>query len=280
MQKEIHASNITAAVADLCISANIDADASVRKALETAYANEISPAAKNALGMIVENMKIAEIEGMPMCQDTGLVVVFIEIGQDVRIIGSLETAINDGVRQGYQDGYLRASVINCPFQRLNTKDNTPAVIHYSLVVGDALKITVMPKGFGSENKSALKMLPPSAGVEGIEAFVLDTVKNAGSAPCPPILVGIGIGGTMEKAALLAKQALALDILSHSDNAQIAEMEKRLLGKINDLGIGAAGFGGVATAIGVRILTYPTHIAGLPVAVNLGCHVSRHKSAVL
>jgi len=272
--------DITNAVAHLCISANIDADDSVRKALETAYAVETSPAAKNALGMIIENMQVAETERMPMCQDTGMVVIFIEIGQDVRIVGNLENAIHEGVRQGYRDGYMRASVINCPFERLNTKDNTPAVIHYNIAEGDAVKITVMPKGFGSENKSALKMLPPSAGVQGIENFVLDTVRAAGSAPCPPILVGVGIGGTMEKAALLAKQALALDILSSSEDASIAEMEKRLLGKINELSIGAAGFGGNATAIGVRILTYPTHIAGLPVAVNLGCHVSRHKTVML
>jgi len=280
MQKEIPAAKITAAIAELCISANIDADESVRKALEAAHANETSPAAKNALSMIVENMKVAETERMPMCQDTGIVVVFIEIGQDVRIIGNLENAINEGVRQGYRDGYLRASVISCPFERLNTKDNTPAVIYYNIVEGDAVTITVMPKGFGSENKSALKMLPPSAGIDGIEDFVLKTVKKAGSAPCPPILVGIGIGGTMEKAALMAKQALAHDILSHSKDAEIAEMEKRLLCKINGLGIGAAGFGGNSTAIGVRILTYPTHIAGLPVAVNLGCHVSRHKTVAL
>jgi len=275
--KEISSNLITKAIAELCISANIHGDAHILKRLTCARQIETSPLAKEALDMIIENMDIAAAERMPMCQDTGMVVVFVEIGQDVYVRGNLNDAINEGVRQGYRDGYFRASVINDPLKRENTGDNTPAVIYYNVVSGDALKITVMPKGFGSENKSAIKMLTPSDGISGIEAFVIDTVRKAGADPCPPIVVGIGIGGTMEKAALLSKEALA-----HigDANSNLAGLEKRLLAKINELDIGVAGFKGPTTALGVKILTYPTHIAGLPVAVNIGCHVSRHKSVVL
>jgi len=278
--KEISAEQITETVAALCISANINADESIRHAICQARTAETSKPAKNALDMIIQNMKVAETERMPMCQDTGMVVVFIGIGQNVHISGNIEAAINEGVRRGYKDGYFRASVVKDPFARENTKDNTPAVIHYTITSGDNIKITVMPKGFGSENKSALKMLTPSESADGVEQFVIDTVKAAGSSPCPPIIVGIGVGGTMEKAAIMSKQALALDILSENNDPYLADMERRLLQKINALNIGAAGFKGTTTALGVKILTYPTHIAGLPVAVNIGCHVARHKSAIL
>jgi len=278
--REIDAIQITTAVAQLCISANINADESIRSAICKARATETSKPAKNALDMIIENMKVAETEKMPMCQDTGMVVVFMDIGQDVHVTGNLDAAIHEGVRQGYREGFFRASVVKDPMNRENTKDNTPAVVHYNIVEGDSIKITVMPKGFGSENKSALKMLTPSDGAKGVEKFVVETVKAAGSSPCPPIIVGIGVGGTMEKAALLSKQALALDIFSENTDPFLASMERRLLQKINELNIGASGFKGTTTALGVRILAYPTHIAGLPVAVNIGCHVARHKTVRL
>jgi len=278
--RKISSEQITKAVAALCISANIDADENIRNAICQARTTETSEPAKNALDMIIENMHVAQTERMPMCQDTGMVVVFIDIGQNVHISGNLESAINEGVRHGYKDGYFRASVVKDPIARENTKDNTPSVIHYNIVDGDSVKITVMPKGFGSENKSALKMLTPSDGAEGIEKFVLDTVQAAGSSPCPPIIVGVGIGGTMEKAAIMSKQALAHDIMCENKDPYWASMERRLLQSINALNIGAAGFKGTTTALGVKILTYPTHIAGLPVAVNIGCHVARHKSVIL
>lgn len=278
--RKIAASQITDAVANLCIDANIDADASIRKAVCQARNVETSPLAKNALDMIIENMGVAETERMPICQDTGMVIVFVEIGQDVHVSSNLSDAIHEGVRRGYRDGYFRASVVADPISRENTKDNTPAVIHYNIIPGHQLKITVMPKGFGSENKSTVKMLTPADGAQGVIDFVVNTVKTAGSSPCPPIVVGVGVGGTMEKAALLSKQALALDILEQNPDPYWAGMEKQLLQKINALDIGAAGFKGAATALGVRVLTYPTHIAGLPVAVNIGCHVSRHKEVTL
>jgi len=229
--------------------------------------------------MIILNMDIAEKENMPMCQDTGMVVVFVEMGQDVHVKGNLTDAINEGVRWGYKDGYLRASIINDPMHRVNTGDNTPAVIHYDIVPGNMLKLTVMPKGFGSENKSAVKMLTPSAGISGVCDFVLDTVEKAGADPCPPIVVGVGVGGTMEKAALLSKQAHTC-MFDTAKDPRWAAVEAQLLKSINELDIGPAGLKGKTTALGVRVLTYPTHIAGLPVAVNIGCHVSRHKSLVL
>ena len=278
--REINGAQITNAVAQLCISANIHADESIRSAICKARVAETSEPAKNALDMIIENMKVAETERMPLCQDTGMVVVFVDIGQDAHVTGNMDAAINEGVRQGYKEGYFRASVVADPANRVNTKDNTPAVIHYNMVEGNTIKITVMPKGFGSENKSALKMLTPSAGMEGIENFVIQTVKAAGSSPCPPIIVGIGIGGTMEKAAMLSKQALCVDIFSANPDPHWAGMERQLLQKINGLNIGASGFKGTTTALSVKILTHPTHIAGLPVAVNIGCHVARHKCVVL
>ncbi|MCL2202757.1 MAG: fumarate hydratase [Defluviitaleaceae bacterium] len=278
--RTLEASRITKAVAELCIAANVHADPGIREAIRRAYARESVCAAKNALDMIVQNMDAAAGEKMPLCQDTGMVVVFMDVGQDLRIIGNVTDAVHAGVAQGTREGFLRASVVRDPHDRVNTQDNTPAVIHYNLVDGDKIKITVMPKGFGSENKSTVKMLLPSDGMEGVVETVLETVRKAGAAPCPPIIVGVGIGGTMEKAALMAKEALSLDINGENADPHWAAMEKSLLEKINALGIGAAGFGGEATALAVRILTYPTHIAGLPVAVNLGCHVSRHKSAVI
>ena len=277
--REISGSQITKTVAELCISANIYLDPSLRQSIEQARCKETSEPARRALDMIIENMAVAEAERMPLCQDTGMAVVFVEIGQDVHINGNLREAINEGVRRGYRDGYFRASVVSDPIQRTNTGDNTPAVIHYDIVPGEHLKITVMPKGFGSENKSIIKMLNPSDGIEGIEATVLDAVIKAGADPCPPIVVGIGVGGTTEKAALLAKEAL-LFIHEKNPDTYWIEVESRLLAKINALNIGAAGLKGITTALAVRILTYPTHIAGLPVAVNIGCHVSRHKSAIL
>lgn len=276
----VSATNITKTVANLCISANINADENIRAAIYSAHNQETSAPAKHALNMMLQNMDIAKDEKMPLCQDTGMVVVFAEIGQDIHIDGNLTHAIQEGVRQGYKEGYFRASVVQDPIYRTNTKDNTPAIIHYDIVEGTDVKITVMPKGFGSENKSALKMLNPSDGIAGVEKFVLDTVKAGGSSPCPPIVVGVGVGGTMEKAALLAKQALLLDIPQENPSPFWAQKERELLVQINALGIGAAGFGGGTTALAVKILTHATHIAGLPVAVNIGCHVSRHAQAII
>ena len=277
--RTIHAPLITETVARLAVLANTHADKNIVSAIKKAKGEEKNPLPKSVLDMICENMEIAANENMPMCQDTGVVVVFVEAGQEVYVNGNLTDAINEGVRQGYKNGCLRASVINDPAERLNTKDNTPAVIHYNIVPGDKLKITVMPKGFGSENKSALKMMVPAQGIEGVEDFVIETVKNAGGDPCPPIVVGVGIGGTMEKCAILAKEAL-LDVFTQNANSYWANLESKWLKKLNELPIGAGGFGGSHTALAVKILTYPTHIAGLPVAVNIGCHVSRHKEEVL
>ena len=277
--RTIDAGLVAETVAKLSVLANTHADENIVDAIDNARQNEENPLAKSALDMICKNMGIAASENMPICQDTGMVVVFVEIGQEVYVKGNLEDAINEGIRQGYKKGYLRASVIDDPVKRQNTKDNTPAVVHYKVVPGDALKISVMPKGFGSENKSALKMLVPAAGIEGVGDFVMETVKKAGGDPCPPIVVGVGIGGTMEKCALLAKEAL-LDVFSKNEDKYWAEIESKWLKQLNGLQIGAGGFGGSHTALAVKILTYPTHIAGLPVAVSIGCHVSRHKEAVL
>jgi len=292
--REIPAARIVETVAELCVKANIVADPGICSAITKARQKETSALAKNALGVILENMDVAKAENMPICQDTGMVVVFVDMGENVHVVwdkqllkhnaGSFPTstismAINEGVRRGYRDGYLRASVVGDPIARTNTGDNTPAVIHYNIVPGANIKLTVMPKGFGSENKSAVKMLTPSSGIAGVEDFVVYVVRQAGPDPCPPIVVGVGIGGTMEKAALLSKQALAHMFEENTCNMW-GEVEARLLEKINALGIGAAGFKGRTTALGVRVLTYPTHIAGLPVAVNIGCHVSRHVSAVI
>jgi len=278
--KIIDARDITQLIRAMCISANIDADPAIRAHLEAIHEQESDGPAKNALGMIIENMDIATRERLPMCQDTGQVVVFVELGQNVHIKGNLSDAIHEGVRQGYKEGYLRASVVGDPLKRHNTQDNTPAVIHYNVVPGSHLTIDVLPKGTGAENKSALTMLTPSQGLAGIEAFVLETVRKAGASACPPFFIGIGIGGTLEKAALMSKQALALDINHANPDPDWATFERNMLTKIDELGIGAMGLKGNKTAMGVNVLTYPTHIGGLPVAVNISCHVSRHRSVTL
>lgn len=279
--KQIHVNQITETIERLCIEANYvladDIEQGFRKNLQL----ERSQLGKQIIGTLIENAQIAKNERCPICQDTGMAVVFLEIGQDVQIVGgSIEEAVNEGVRRGYDKGYLRKSVVNCPLERINSEDNTPAIIHYDIKPGDALHITVSPKGFGSENMSQLRMLKPSAGIEGIKDFVVSTVSEAGANPCPPIIVGVGIGGTMERAAYLSKKALLRPVGSQSENPRVAELESELLERINKLGIGPAGFGGDTTALAVNVLTNATHIAGLPVAVNIGCHVTRHAEAEL
>jgi len=279
--REIHIKKISECIAGLCISANTLIGADIRRRLAAGLSAEEAPLPRYVLKTLLENADIADEGQIPICQDTGMAVVFADIGQDIWIVGgSLTQAIQDGVAHGYHDGYLRASVVRDPIDRRNTGDNTPAVIHYDIVPGDRLTLTVAPKGFGSENMSALKMLTPADGLAGVEHFVLDTVRTAGPNPCPPIVVGVGIGGTMEKAALLGKRALTRSLdTSHPDPFWAGE-EQRLLEAINALHIGPAGLGGHTTALGVCIEVYPTHIAGLPVAVNIGCHVTRHASATL
>jgi fumarate hydratase subunit alpha len=265
----------------LCIDSNIYLNDDIRESLTEAQRLEESESGKSVLESLVRNAGIAAGEGMAICQDTGMAIVFIRMGQDVRITGgSLTGAVNEGVRRGYKNGYLRCSIVEDPITRKNTGDNTPAVIHYDIVEGDQLQIDVVPKGFGSENMSALKMLKPSDGVEGIRRFVVETVSNAGSNPCPPVIVGVGIGGSMEKCALLAKKALLRKVGSKNPQKHLEDLERSLLEDINMLGIGPAGLGGRTTALGVMIEAYPTHIAGLPVAVNISCHATRHRSAVL
>lgn len=240
-----------------------------------------SPLARNVLHTILDNVHIARTERAPMCQDTGMTVVYVDLGQEAHIEGGfIEDAINEGVRRGYTNGYLRKSVVGDPIHRKNTGDNTPAVIHYRIVPGDKLHITVAPKGFGSENKSGLQMLTPSQGIPGIKKFVLDTISHAGGNPCPPIIVGIGIGGTMERAAEMGKRALLRPVGSHHADPEVAKLEEELLEEINKMGIGPAGFGGDTTALAVNIITGATHIAGLPVAVNVGCHATRHAEGTL
>lgn len=278
--RSINAASVTEAVAKACIEANVRIGGDVVHALEMARDRETTDTARDVLSLLLENAAVAASEHLPACQDTGMAVVFVEIGQDVRVEGDLNTAINEGVRRGYRDGYLRASVVSDPIRRRNTNDNTPAVIHYDLVPGEELLITVAPKGFGSENMSALKMFTPSAGLSGAEDFIVEAVRAAGSNPCPPMIIGVGLGGTMELAALLAKRALLREVGEAHPDPFWAEAEARLLARINTLGIGPAGFGGVTTALGVHILTYPTHIAGLPVAVNIGCHATRHRTVAL
>ncbi len=252
-----------------------------RSICEAKYREE-SIIAKEVLNQLIENYNIAKIEKIPICQDTGYSVVFVEVGQEVLIInGNLTSSIEEGVRKAYAEGFLRKSIVDDPlFIRENTKDNTPPVIHYDIIDGDKIKITAIAKGFGSENMSSIKMLSPSDGVEGLKSFVLETVKNAGPNPCPPIIVGIGIGGTMEKAAIMAKKATVREINSHNKNKKYEELEKELLFEINNLNIGPAGFGGKTTALAVNIDYYPTHIAGLPVAINISCHATRHAYVVL
>lgn len=271
---------ISGAVAELCLIANAEIGADIYEALNKARAAETLPLARGVIETLMENAKAASREKLPICQDTGMAVVFVSIGHYAHVKGDIEEAINEGVRRGYREGYYRNSIVRDPIDRVNTGDNTPAVVYYSFTTGDSIEITVAPKGFGSENMSRLRMLNPSDGLDGVEDFVLETVRIAGSNPCPPIIVGVGVGGTMEKAALLAKQALLRDVGSAHPNPSWAEVEARLTARINDLDIGPAGFGGCTTTFGVHILTYPTHIAGLPVAVNVGCHATRHKTAVI
>jgi len=279
--REISAERVTEAVEKLCIDSNYYLSGDLMKALKCAYESEESEIGKNVMKQIVENAEIARAQSLPVCQDTGMAVVFIDIGQDVYIKGGgLTEAINEGVRRGYKKGYLRKSVVIDPLNRINSGDNTPAVIHYNIVEGDLLKITIAPKGFGSENMSSVRMLKPSDGVEGVKKFVVETVENAGPNPCPPIVVGVGIGGTMEKAALLAKTALLRPIGKRNNLEHICKLEEELLNSINKLGIGPAGLGGRITALAVNVEVFPTHIAGLPVAVNIGCHVTRHAETVI
>ncbi|MGY0373487.1 fumarate hydratase [Clostridium sp. JNZ J1-5] len=274
--REIEISRIIETIKHMCIEANYYLSGDIKCALENAYKSESWEIGKNILEKILKNIDISEKENVPVCQDTGMTCIFIEMGQDVHVVGgNLEDAINEGVRRGYKEGYLRKSVLRDPLDRVNTQDNTPAVIYYDVVPGNNFKITVAPKGFGSENMSKIKMLRPADGVEGVKSFIIDTVKEAGPNPCPPIVVGVGIGGTFDKAAYLAKKALIRPIDVRNSNPYYKKLEEELLEKINNLGIGPQGFGGRTTALGVNIETYPTHIAGLPVAVNINCHVTRH-----
>ena len=279
--REINTEDIIKNIKEMCIEANHYLSPDMVKVFNQARNNEKSPLGCQILDQLDENLKIAADDMIPICQDTGMAVVFMEIGQDVHVIGeNLEDAINEGVRRGYVEGFLRKSVVSDPIIRENTKDNTPAVIHYSIVPGDKIKITLAPKGFGSENMSRVFMLKPADGIEGVKDAVLTAVKDAGPNACPPMVVGVGVGGTFEKCAILAKKALARPADSSSDIPYVKEMEEELLEKINKLGIGPGGLGGTQTALAVNVETYPTHIAGLPVAINICCHVNRHVSRIL
>lgn len=274
--RTIQIEDIISNIKEMCIEANHFLTGDMKQALQDAVQNEESPVGKQVLCQLQDNLKIAGEDMIPICQDTGMAVVFVEIGQEVFIEGgALSEAIHEGVRQGYTEGFLRKSVVGDPLLRENTKDNTPAVIHYDIVPGDKLKITVAPKGFGSENMSRIFMLKPADGIEGVKNAILMAVKDAGPNACPPMVVGVGIGGTFEKCALLAKKALTRSVNQHSDIPYVKELETELLQKINKLGIGPGGLGGTVTALAVNINTYATHIAGLPVAVNICCHVNRH-----
>lgn len=273
----IRSSQITEAVKDLCIKANIYLGEDVKQSIEEYETKEKNELGKNVLNILIQNYQIAEEKQMPICQDTGMAVFFVKVGQTVLIDGqNITDAINEGVRQGYVDGYLRKSIVD-PISRVNTKDNTPSIIHYDIVEGDKIYIEFAPKGFGSENMSKLKMLKPSDGIDGIKKFIIDTVKEAGPNPCPPIVVGVGIGGTVEKCAQIAKKALLRDLGLHNEDNNIKMLEIDILKEINKLGIGPQGLGGNTTALAVNIESFPTHIAGLPVVVNINCHASRHKS---
>ena len=272
---------VTEAVAEMAVETNHFLGEDLKCIIKCRAENEPWPVAKDVLEKIEENICIAEEGVLPLCQDTGLACVFLEVGQDVHFTGGLlEEAVNEGVRKGYSEGFLRKSVVGDPLRRVNTRDNTPAHIHYEIVAGDQVKITFAPKGFGSENMSQIKMLPPSAGEDGAKDFVVRVCEEAGANPCPPIVVGVGIGGTFDKAALMAKEALLLPLDRENEDPYYADMEKELLGRINALGIGPQGFGGETTALAVKIKSAPTHIAGLPVAVNINCHVSRHAERIL
>lgn len=274
--REISCTAVTRQIKEMCIEATHYLSEDMKCALDQAVENETSLLGKQVLDSLKENLKIAGEDMIPICQDTGMAIVFAEIGQDVHLVdGQIEDAINEGVRQGYVEGFLRKSVVKDPIDRVNTNDNTPAIIHYSIVPGDKIKLTLAPKGFGSENMSRVVMLKPADGIEGVKKVILDTVDAAGPNACPPLVVGVGVGGDFEKCALMAKHTLTRAAGSHSDIAYVAELEKEMLEKINRLGIGPGGLGGTVTALAVNIETYPTHIAGLPVAVNICCHVNRH-----
>lgn len=274
--RTINVDMITKHVKEMCIEANYYLSKDMNAAMQNAIDTEKSPLGKQILGQLEENLQIAAEDMIPICQDTGMAVVFLEIGQEVHLEGgSLEDAVNEGVRQGYTEGYLRKSVVGDPIVRVNTKDNTPAVVHYKIVNGDKVKIKVAPKGFGSENMSRVFMLKPADGLEGVKNAILTAVKDAGPNACPPMVVGVGVGGTFEKCALMAKEALTREAGSHSEISWVSELETEMLEQINGLGIGPGGLGGSTTAFAVNINTYPTHIAGLPVAVNICCHVNRH-----
>lgn len=278
--RDLSAKEITEAVAALCVSANNALSPDITAALHAAREAEPWPLARETLTTLCRNLDVAQATGLPICQDTGMACIFAEVGQDVHIEGDFEAAIQEGVRRGYTQGYLRKSVVADPIRRGNTGDNTPAVITTRLVPGWQVKLTLAPKGFGSENMSRLAMLKPSDGAQGVIDFVVETVRLAGPNPCPPIVVGVGIGGTFDRVALLAKQALLRPVGSHHPDPYYAEMEQALLAQINALGIGPQGFGGKATALGLQIETFPTHIAGMPVAVNINCHVTRHKEIII
>ena len=279
--RTVQVSEITENIKEMCIEANHILTPDMEQALNHAVEKEKAPLGKQVLGQLQDNLRIAKEDTIPICQDTGMAVVFLEVGQEVHFEGGeLEDAVNEGIRQGYTEGYLRKSVVGDPLLRRNTGDNTPVIIHYTIVPGDQVKITVAPKGFGSENMSRIFMLKPADGMEGVKNAVLTAVRDAGPNACPPMVVGVGIGGTFEKCAILAKQALTRPLDSRSHIPYIKEMEEELLEKINKSGIGPGGLGGTTTALGVNINTYPTHIAGLPVAVNICCHVNRHSVRVI
>ena len=274
--REVNVDKISETIKEMCISVNHFLSDDMKNAYNNAMETETSEIGKKILGQLKENLQIAGEDMIPICQDTGMAVIFAEIGQDVHLTGgNITDAINEGVRRGYVDGYLRKSVVNDPILRENTQDNTPAVIHYNIVEGDKIKLTLAPKGFGSENMSKVYMLKPADGIEGVKNAILSAVKDAGPNACPPMVIGVGIGGTFEKCAILAKKALTREAGKHSDIGYVEELEKEMLEKINELDIGPAGLGGKNTAFAVNVETYPTHIAGLPVAVNICCHVNRH-----
>ena len=279
--REINVNQITDVVERLCIEANTHLPGDVKDAICKCRASEDWDVAKGVLDKIIENYEIADANEVPICQDTGMACVFLEIGQDVHLVGgNLAEAVDEGVRRGYTNGYLRKSVVADPVLRGNTGDNTPAMLYTEIVPGEQIKITVGPKGFGSENMSQIRMFKPSAGLQGIKDFILEAVETAGPNPCPPMVIGVGIGGTFDKAALLAKKALMRPVDSSNPNPFYADLEKEMLEKVNELGIGPQGFGGKTTAIGLNIETLPTHIAGMPCAININCHVTRHKSEVI
>ncbi len=276
----INTDNIVNVVKKMCIESNFNLNSDIKNALKEGKEKEESPIGKEILKNILINADISEKNRVPMCQDTGMVVVFVEIGEEIFIDGNIKDAINEGVRLGYREGFLRKSIVSDPIYRENTNDNTPAVIHYDFVKGNKLKLTIAPKGFGSENMGKLKMLKPSDGIEGVRKFILETVSEAGSNPCPPIVVGVGIGGTMDKVTEIAKKASIRPINEYNKIKYIEEFEKQMLLDINKLGIGPQGLGGTVTAIGVNVEIFPTHIAGLPVAVNISCHATRHMEVIL